>query len=108
MEAGQMIPEMRIAGFQVSDSTHDDRISGRYVQNPLVVFQPWAAFDLYGADYAEPFGDLTISVRQRGAVEYGIVFGRPRNTLRPGWIKEMYVGIDNRNLCGLLGGSGKS
>jgi hypothetical protein len=69
MEAFEVIAELRLARFQVSNGPDHDRVFSRYIQHPLVVLKPGAAFYFYGSHDAESLSDLAIPVRQRGPVE---------------------------------------
>src|ERR1035438_7442822 len=81
-ETFQLAAELRMTGFQVSNNADDNRVFGGHVQDPLIVLQPRAAFDLDGAHDAETLGNLAISAGQSRLVEYGVLLVRPRHALR--------------------------
>ncbi len=60
VQPGEMLAEIRMAGKQVADLAHHDRLLGGHVQNPVIVFHPGTAFGLDHADHAVGFGDLAV------------------------------------------------
>src|SRR5258707_12651817 len=95
MEAIQLLAKIRLVRFQIADHPYDDRILGRHVEDPLVVFQPGAGFHFDGAYYAERRRDLAIAIRQSRLIKDGVLLGRPRYALRTPRIEQMDVRIDD-------------
>ena len=89
-----------MTGFQVSNRADDDRVLCGHVQDPLIVLQPGARFDLDGAHDAETFGNFAISAGQSRLVEYGVPLVGPRYALGTGRIEEMNVRIEDRDRYG--------
>src|ERR1700691_4463358 len=100
MEAFEVIAELRLARFQVSNGPDDDCVFSRNIQQPLVVLEPGAGFYFDGSHDAEPLSDPAIPVRQRGPVEYLILLVRPGYALGAPRIEEMYMCVDDRYRCG--------
>src|SRR5579872_952644 len=95
VKAFQLLVEIRLPRFQVSDGSDDDGIFGRNVQYPLIILQPRAALHLNRAHHSQTFRELAIALRQRRPVKDRVILGRPGNTLWAPRIEQMNMGVDN-------------
>ena len=95
--AREHLREVGLVRFEVADDADDDRVAFGHLEDPQVVFDPRARFDLDRADDAE-------RTRERGgSEEAGRVAAVPRlsgpvrDALRPPRIEEVDVRVDDRN-----------
>src|SRR2546425_18831 len=90
-----MFAKIRLPWKQIADLPHHNRLFGRYIQNPVVVFQPRTALGLDHAYHAERFCNSAVVRRQEGAINACLLRARPWHTLRARGVIQMYVRVDN-------------
>ena len=96
----QITAEILLAGLKVADGSNDDLVFGGDIEDPLIIGEPWAAFDLNSADYSEAFRDAAISGGQRRMIEDRVVFWRPRDALRARRVEQVNMCVDDGNWRG--------
>src|SRR5262249_11121303 len=113
VKAVEILPELRLAGFQVAHGPNHDRVFGQDVENPLVVLQPGAGLHLDSPDHSQRRRDLPVAVGQGSLVEDRIVLRRPGHALRARGVEQVDVRVDDRKrrgFCSSIGqrGAGRS
>lgn len=96
-EPFQIASEMGIVGFKMSDEPDDERFFRRQIKYPLVILNPLACFNDYGAGDTFWHGECFVVVGHHGSVKDFVVWIWPRHTLWPGGFVEMCMCINNRH-----------
>jgi hypothetical protein len=98
----EVLGELGLVRLEIAHHSDDDRILLRDLEDPQVVLDPWARFDLDGADDAERNGELAIAFRVGSDAWHA---GRTgvRRALRAIRVVHVNVGVDDGDRRGLRG-----
>ena len=82
-----------VVGIEVADEADDERVVLREVEDPLIVFDPFAALDDDDAIDASGHCDILTTIGAGRFVEDGVVLGWPGGALGARGVVKMDVGV---------------